>query len=69
MPDYTSICCCKNSNYQIDHGAKTTHDAICRFEKWCIENEVVWAHLFDVSDGVGVKSFIASEGGLVDFKA
>jgi len=69
MQHYTSICHCKNnSNYQVDHSAKSEHDAICMFEDWCMKNEVLWAHLFDNEVGVGIKSF-DSDYGLVDFSA
>lgn len=46
----TSICHCKNSNYQIDY-AGSQHDCIARFEDWCAGNDVLWAHLFDERSG------------------
>jgi hypothetical protein len=47
----TSLCHCKNSNYQIDH------TNIADFERWCIKNEVIWAHLFNEETGQPVASF------------
>lgn len=65
---FTSVCHCKNSNFQVDHSAKTEHDAVASFEKWCMDNDVLWAHLFHQQTGVGVKSF-DSDIGLQDFYA
>jgi hypothetical protein len=39
-PDFTSLCRCGNSNYQIDHSN------VASFEAWCVENKAEWGHLF-----------------------
>ncbi len=57
----TSINHCKNSNFQIDHAGRK-HDCIASFESWCVENEVVWAHLFEERTGNGVAAFNNVQG-------
>lgn len=52
----TSICHCKNANYQIDH------QDVSYFESWCIENEVLWAHLFEESTGIKVATYCREHG-------
>jgi hypothetical protein len=65
--NFTSICHCGNSNFQIDHSGNTENAVFCSFEKWCIDNDVLWAHLFNTKNGKGVKSY-TSVSGLVEFK-
>jgi hypothetical protein len=57
----TSINHCKNSNFQIDYrGIKP--NCISDFEDWCIKNDVIWAHLFDIETGDAVATYNADNG-------
>lgn len=53
---YTSINHCKNGNYQIDH------NEIASFERWCINNDAIWAHLFRKRTGEMVATFNSAQG-------
>ena len=58
---YTSINHCKNANYQVDYSGPE-HEVIASFERWCIDNDVIWAHLFDCAFGEHIISFNNVEG-------
>lgn len=57
----TSICHCKNSNYQIDYSG-FQHDCVEQFECWCLKNDVVWAHLFNEQTAEMVATFNRVQG-------
>lgn len=67
MFHFTSISHRNGWNYQSDFSGKNEHDAIDQFEVWCVNRDVVWAHLFYQETGVGVRSYFKWRG-LVDFE-
>lgn len=56
MRRMTSICHCKNANYQVDHQDANS------FESWCLKNAVLWGRLFDESTGELLATYTSGAG-------
>jgi len=56
MRQMTSICHCKDGNYQVDYSD------VAVFESRCIENDVIWGHIFDARTGQMVATYNNVQG-------